>query len=130
MHGLAHLHQHHGCHRDLKPENILLGRNGVVKIGDFGLSHFFEEECSAADREWRWSLGQRRKVREDSVVLGGGDNDQWYEVTTFFLGIRVGCLGGGCVSLHLCIGTSSLPFRCSDRALSADLPSEGSVCGT
>ena len=25
-------------HRDLKPENILVGRNGTMKIGDFGSS--------------------------------------------------------------------------------------------
>eukprot|EP00586_Coscinodiscus_wailesii_P005926 CAMPEP_0172489400 /NCGR_PEP_ID=MMETSP1066-20121228/19360_1 /TAXON_ID=671091 /ORGANISM="Coscinodiscus wailesii, Strain CCMP2513" /LENGTH=559 /DNA_ID=CAMNT_0013257213 /DNA_START=198 /DNA_END=1877 /DNA_ORIENTATION=- len=44
LHGLAYLHQHHICHRDLKPENILLDTNGHVKISDFGVSHFFEDE--------------------------------------------------------------------------------------
>lgn len=44
LHGLAYLHQHHICHRDLKPENILLDTRGVVKLGDFGVSHIFEKE--------------------------------------------------------------------------------------
>jgi [calcium/calmodulin-dependent protein kinase] kinase len=44
LHGLAYLHQHHICHRDLKPENILLDTRGVVKLGDFGVSHIFEQE--------------------------------------------------------------------------------------
>mmetsp|Transcript_6173 Transcript_6173/g.9067 ORF Transcript_6173/g.9067 Transcript_6173/m.9067 type:complete len:541 (+) Transcript_6173:273-1895(+) len=48
LHGLAYLHQNCVVHRDLKPENILLGKNGVAKISDFGVSHFFEKE---SDRE-------------------------------------------------------------------------------
>ena len=46
LHGLAYLHQHHICHRDLKPENILLSNRGIAKVGDFGVSHIFEEEDS------------------------------------------------------------------------------------
>lgn len=44
LHALGYLHQHHICHRDLKPENILLDSRGVAKLGDFGVSHFFEDE--------------------------------------------------------------------------------------
>jgi serine/threonine protein kinase len=44
LHGLAYLHQHHICHRDLKPENILLDSRGIVKISDFGVSHYFSSE--------------------------------------------------------------------------------------
>ena len=47
LHGLAYLHQHHICHRDLKPENILIDSRGIVKISDFGVSHFFREEDEA-----------------------------------------------------------------------------------
>ena len=46
LHALAYLHQHHICHRDLKPENILLSDRGIAKVGDFGVSHIFEEENS------------------------------------------------------------------------------------
>lgn len=35
--GLQHSHEHHYIHRDIKPGNILLGKNGEVKITDFGL---------------------------------------------------------------------------------------------
>mmetsp|Transcript_4074 Transcript_4074/g.11684 ORF Transcript_4074/g.11684 Transcript_4074/m.11684 type:complete len:813 (-) Transcript_4074:85-2523(-) len=50
LHGLAYLHQHHICHRDLKPENILISDRGIAKVGDFGVSHIFEEEDHAHRR--------------------------------------------------------------------------------
>ena len=46
LHGLAYLHMHHICHRDIKPENILLDAVGHVKIVDFGVSHYFNDETS------------------------------------------------------------------------------------
>lgn len=36
--GLVHMHRRNVFHADLKPNNILLGRNGDVKIIDFGLA--------------------------------------------------------------------------------------------
>ncbi|MFE1377887.1 serine/threonine-protein kinase [Streptomyces sp. NPDC058740] len=36
--GLAHLHRAGWVHTDLKPENILIGRDGSVKLSDFGFA--------------------------------------------------------------------------------------------
>ncbi|MEC9073393.1 MAG: serine/threonine-protein kinase, partial [Myxococcota bacterium] len=35
---LVHAHAHQVIHRDVKPENILMGRDGVVKLTDFGIA--------------------------------------------------------------------------------------------
>ena len=40
--GLAEVHNNGILHRDLAPSNILINKNGIIKIGDFGLSRFID----------------------------------------------------------------------------------------
>eukprot|EP00842_Homolaphlyctis_polyrhiza_P001435 jgi/Hompol1/2292/HPOL_005927-RA len=42
--GLEYLHFKRIIHRDIKPENLLRTVENVVQIGDFGISHMFEED--------------------------------------------------------------------------------------
>ncbi len=37
LRGVQHIHDYGVIHRDIKPDNVFL-RNGVAKVGDFGLS--------------------------------------------------------------------------------------------
>ncbi|MFF0476569.1 serine/threonine-protein kinase [Streptomyces sp. NPDC004284] len=66
--GLAHLHRSGWVHADLKPENVLLGRDGSVKLSDFGLAteltgtHGYVPPMGTLDylppERWRAPLGE------------------------------------------------------------------------
>ena len=43
---LQHLHQSEIMYRDLKPENILVGKDGYLKLSDFGLAKLAQESNS------------------------------------------------------------------------------------
>ncbi|MEI7032203.1 serine/threonine-protein kinase [Streptomyces pratensis] len=68
--GLAHLHRTGWVHADLKPENVLIGRDGSVKLSDFGLAaettagtHGYAPPMGTLDylppERWRAPLGER-----------------------------------------------------------------------
>uniref|UniRef100_F6WS34 Protein kinase domain-containing protein n=1 Tax=Ciona intestinalis TaxID=7719 RepID=F6WS34_CIOIN len=54
--GLAHMHDQKVLHRDLKTANIFLTKEGVVKIGDFGVSKVISSRI-AANTVLGWYIG-------------------------------------------------------------------------
>ena len=41
---LGYLHSNKIMHRDLKPENVLMDEMGYIKLADFGLAKFLNQD--------------------------------------------------------------------------------------
>lgn len=80
--GLAYAHEHGIIHRDIKPSNIMVGREGHVKITDFGIARM----ASAAVRtQTGMVLGSPKYMSPEQVM--GKLTDQRSDV--FSLGVML-----------------------------------------
>lgn len=97
--GLEFAHSRKVIHRDLKTENVLVGRDGAVKIADFGIALLAEQ--SAADDEARVPLGTPRAMSPEQSM--GEPTDERSDL--FSLGVLIYEIVGG-----------ASPFLCANAA--------------
>ncbi|XP_013183676.1 cyclin-dependent kinase 7 [Amyelois transitella] len=91
--GLEYLHQNWILHRDLKPNNLLINREGILKIGDFGLAKAF---------------GSPTRINTHQVVT------RWYRSPELLFGARqygtgVDMWAIGCILAELLLRVPFLP---------------------
>ncbi|KAI9110545.1 hypothetical protein K1719_018411 [Acacia pycnantha] len=55
--GLEHCHSHGILHRDIKGSNLLLNSEGILQIGDFGLSTIYQTDNDYGPAVDLWSAG-------------------------------------------------------------------------
>ena len=75
INAIEYLHLNGIAHRDLKPENILLGENNLIKIIDFGLSNFFDENKLLSTPCGSPCYASPEMIRGENY--NGADNDIW-----------------------------------------------------
>jgi serine/threonine-protein kinase len=63
--GLAYAHEHGIIHRDIKPSNIMVGRDGHVKITDFGIARM---ASSAVRTQTGMVLGSPKYMSPEQVM--------------------------------------------------------------
>ncbi|KAL1894928.1 hypothetical protein Sste5346_005615 [Sporothrix stenoceras] len=86
--GVAYLHGRWILHRDLKTSNLLLNNRGQLKIADFGMARYIEEDTSGGSTSHLTALVVTLWYRAPELLLGarryGRAVDMW----------SVGCIFG------------------------------------
>ncbi|OWM67518.1 hypothetical protein CDL15_Pgr028381 [Punica granatum] len=91
--GLEHCHSQGILHRDIKGSNLLISGDGVLKIGDWGLANFYQQQPLTSRVVTLW-------YRAPELLLGA---------TKY--GVGVDLWSAGCILAELFAGEPILPGR-------------------
>jgi serine/threonine protein kinase len=93
---LVHMHRRQVLHADLKPGNIMLGRNGQVRVIDFGLAWIKGEPKDRVQGTPEYmapETARKKLINERTDIFNFGAT--MYRLTTFRLPPPVGAFEGG-----------------------------------
>jgi mitogen-activated protein kinase 7 len=121
--GLLHLHSGHVIHRDLKPANIFVRKDGLLKIGDLGLSRGIDLEDDSLE-----PLRQPDEQLTEYVVT------RWWRAPEVLLtpsqyGPPVDVWSIGCILSEMITGTALFPGKSSFDQLKRQLAILGTPTG-
>lgn len=97
--GLSFLREHFSViHRDIKPSNILIGRDGSIKICDFGVSGYLAQSLA------RTRVGTSNYMAPERISLGGNEIGSGY-------GVKADIWSLGATLMELSIGSPPFPLE-------------------
>ncbi|KAK6092858.1 hypothetical protein MT418_006853 [Batrachochytrium dendrobatidis] len=91
--GIEYLHYKRIIHKDIKPENLLRTAGNIVQIGDFGISHMFDEgddEGLLITKNGSPLYSAPEACTAETKILNGKSLDIWS------LGVTLYCFVHGC----------------------------------
>jgi serine/threonine-protein kinase len=92
--GLDFMHSEAAIHRDLKPANILCGRDGVYKLGDFGLSRMNQNSLHAlsATATYTANIGSPAYMAPELLAQDGRETRYSTSIDIYSFGVIVQAL--------------------------------------
>jgi serum/glucocorticoid-regulated kinase 2 len=91
---IKYLHKNNIIYRDLKPENVLIGKDGYLKLTDFGLS---KENITSNHDAFSFSGTPQYLAPEIISQKGHGKAVDWYSL--------------GCIIYEMLIGAPPFEFQ-------------------